>query len=162
MSPETIYASFGSKRELLREVMDAAVRDITDGQEVVGPSVIERVRAEPDARRRLVLIGDATREMVVRLGPLEEVVRAAAASDPEIAALAREQDAQKFRDVRRLVGLLAEVGALRMTQREAADVMWALARNNAFYRNLTEERRWSHTKAFDALNDAIARVLLLD
>ena len=136
--------------------------DTTGGEPMVGPTLVERLRAEPDARRRLSLMGDATRETLLRLGPLDEVVRAASAGDPELAALAHEQDAAKVRDIRRMVGLLAEVGTLRMSEKDAADVIWALARSTGFYRSLTVDRGWSHARAFEALNDAIARAVLAD
>jgi len=162
VSAETVYTTFGSKRELLRAVVLAAATGMIEGGMVVGPELLERVRAEPDARRRLELMGEATSRTMLRVGPLDEVVRAAAAGDPEIAALAAEQEAQKLRDVRLLVALLADAGALRMSERDATDVVWALARSTGFYRSLTVDRGWSHARAFKALNDAIARAVLAD
>ena len=162
VSPETVYGTFGSKRELLRAVVHAAATGMVEGGMVVGPELLERVRAEPDARRRLELMGEATSQTMLRVGPLDEVVRAAAAGDPEIAALEAETDAQKLRDVRLLVGLLADVGPLRMSERDATDVVWALSQSTGFYRNLTVDRGWSHARAFKALNDAIARAVLAD
>jgi AcrR family transcriptional regulator len=162
VSPETVYATFGSKRELLRAVVHAAATGMVEGGMVVGPELLERVRAEPDARRRLELMGEATSEAMRRVGPLDEVVRAAAAGDPEIAALAVEQDAQKLRDVRHLVALLADAGPLRMPERDATDVVWALSQSTGLYRSLTVDRGWSHPRAFRALNDAIARAVLAD
>jgi hypothetical protein len=49
-----------------------------------------------------------------------------------------------------------------MSERDAADIVWALARSTGFYRNLTVDRGWSRTRAFRALNDAIARTVLAD
>src|SRR5215207_7416337 len=160
VSPETVYAVFGTKRELLRAVVHTAATGVAEGGAVVDADLLERVRAEPDARRRLELMGEATFDSLVRVGPLDEVVRAAAAGDPEIASLAREHEVQRLRDIRVLVSLLAEVGMLRMSERDAADVMWALARSTGFYRNLTVERGWSAVRAFRALNDAIGRTVL--
>ena len=74
----------------------------------------------------------------------------------------RQHEAQRLRDVRALVGLLAEAGPLRMSERDAADVVWALARSTGFYRSLTVDRGWSQARAFRALNDAIARAVLAD
>jgi AcrR family transcriptional regulator len=162
VSPETVYTTFGSKRELLRAVVLAAATAVVEGEVVVGPELLERVRAEPDARRRLELMGEATSELMRRVGPLDEVVRAAAAGDPEIAALEAETEAQKLRDVRALVALLADVGPLRMSERDATDVIWALGQSTGLYRSLTVDRGWSHAWAFKALNDAIARTVLDD
>jgi hypothetical protein len=40
--------------------------------------------------------------------------------------------------------------------------MWALGRSTGLYRSLTVDCRWSDKRAYDALSDAIARVLLPD
>ena len=162
VSPETVYATFGTKREVLRVVVETASTGVAEGGAVVDAELLERVRAEPDARVRLEVMGEATYDSLVRVGPLDEVVRAAAAGDPEIASLAREHETQRLRDIRVLVALLAEAGPLRMSERDAADVVWALARSTGFYRNLTVDRGWSRTRAFRALNDAIARTVLAD
>ena len=160
VSAESVYVIFGSKRDLLRAVMEAAAAGSRDA--VVTDEWLDGVRAEPDQRRRLRLMGDATRDVMRRVAPLDEVVRAVATSDPEIAELQREQDAQRLRDIRQLVELLAEAGDLRVPVRQAADLMWALGRSTGLYRSLTVDRGWSDQRAFDALNDALARVLLPD
>ena len=49
-----------------------------------------------------------------------------------------------------------------MSERDATDVVWALARSTGFYRSLTVDRGWSHARAFKALNDAIVRAVLAD
>jgi hypothetical protein len=128
---------------------------------VISDEWLDAVRAEPDQRRRLDLMGDATRETLRRVAPLDEVVRAVATSDPEIAELQREQEAERKRTVRQLVEILAEAGDLRMPERQAAEMMWALSRSTGLYRSLTVDCRWSDQRAFDALSDALARVLLL-
>jgi AcrR family transcriptional regulator len=160
VSAESVYVIFGSKRVLLRAVMDAAAAGSRDA--VVTDDWLDAVRAEPDQRRRLDLMGDATRDVLRRVAPLDEVVRAVATSDPEIAELQREQEAQRKRTVRQLVELLAEAGDLRLPVRQAAEVMWALSRSTGLYRSLTVDCRWSDQRAFDALNDALRRVLLPD
>ena len=113
VSPETVYAVFGTKRELLNAVVQAAATGVAEGGAVVGADLVDRVRAEPDPRRRFDMMAEATRDTLRRVGPLDEVVRAAAAGDPEIAALRQEHEAQRLADVRKLVRLLAEAGPLR-------------------------------------------------
>ncbi len=162
VSPETVYAIFGSKREVLRGVVEAVATSGGAITGVVAEDWLERVRAEPDQRRRYGLITEATRDVLRRVAPIDEVVRAAANADPEIAEMQRDHDRRRLEDVRTLVRLLADAGPLRLPPDEAADVMWALSRSTDFYRALTSDRRWSHKRAFDALNDAIARVLLPD
>lgn len=151
---------FGSKRDLLRAVMESAAAGPREA--VVTDDWLEAVRAEPDQRRRLKLMGDATRHVLRQVAPLDEVVRAVATSDPEIAELQREQDAQRKRTVRQLVELLAEAGGLRMPRHEAVELMRSLGRSTGLYRSLTVDCNWSDKRAFDALNDVLVRVLLPD
>ena len=129
---------------------------------MVGADLIDRVRAEPDPRRRFELMAEATRDTLRRVGPLDEVVRAAAVGDPEIAALLREHEAQRLADVRKLVGLLAEAGPLRVPAAGGRRPDVGLSRSTDLYRALTVDRGWSDARAFRALNDAIARVLFPD
>ena len=75
VSPETVYAIFGTKRELLRVAVFAAATGMVEGGMVVSPELLARVRAEPDARRRLEIMGEATSQTMLRSGPLEAVVR---------------------------------------------------------------------------------------
>src|SRR3954447_4279999 len=110
VSAETVYAVFGTKRELLRQAVSTAVAGALGTGAVVGPSLLERVRAHPDPRGRLDVMADATRELLRQVGPFDEVVRAAAAADPEIAALQQEHEGQRLGDIRMLVKLLAAVG----------------------------------------------------
>jgi AcrR family transcriptional regulator len=159
VSAETVYAVFGSKRELLNAVVEAAAFGVNERGAVIDPDLIDRISAEPDQRRRFEMMTDATRDTLRRVGPLDEVVRAAAVADPEIAALLREHETRRLADVRKLVGLLAEAGPLRVTEREAADLMWAMSRSTDLYRALTVDRGWSDARAFRALNDAIVHAL---
>jgi TetR/AcrR family transcriptional regulator, regulator of autoinduction and epiphytic fitness len=160
VSPETVYAIFKNKRELLRQVIETTAAG--DRPAVVDESWLTKVRAEPDQRRRLTLMGVATQDVIRRVAPLEEVLRAAATSDPEIADIRRLHDRQRLDDVRQLVELLAEVGPLRKPIDEATQLMWALSRSTDFYSALTVDLEWDHDKAFTALNDLLARALLAD
>jgi AcrR family transcriptional regulator len=162
LSPESVYVIFKTKREVLRAAVEAAASGDGTEEGVVRREWIELVRAEPEQRRRFAIMADATRDTLRRVSPIDEVVRVAAATDPEIAAMQHEHDQRRLQDVRLLVGLLEEAGPLRMPAREAADLMWAVTRSNDFYRALTVDRRWSDRRAFDAVNGLLARLLFPD
>ena len=72
VSAESVYVIFGSKRDLLRAVMEAAAAGSREA--VVTDDWLDAVRAEPDQRRRLDLMGDATRQTLRHVAPLDEVV----------------------------------------------------------------------------------------
>lgn len=158
VSPESVYLIFTNKRNLLSAVIETAAHG--DGTAVVEPAWLDAVRSEPDPRARLALMATATRDVLRRTMPVDAVARAAALSDPEIAELCRRNDEQRRRDVRTLVGLLAEAGPLRVSVEQAVDLMWALSRSTDLYRSLTVDRGWSDRRAQSAVEDALARVLL--
>jgi AcrR family transcriptional regulator len=162
VSAESVYVIFGTKREVLRQVVEAVATSGGDTSGVVADEWLKKVRSEPDQRRRFALITEATRDVLRRAAPVDEVVRAAAHVDPEIADMQRRHDQQRLNEVRLLVELLADAGPLRMPVDDAADLMWALSRSPGFYHALTSERRWTHKRAFEALNDTLSRALLDD
>lgn len=161
VSPDSVYAIFGTKRDLLRAAMEQAAAGAPD-RSVVRDEWVDQVRAEPDQHRRLELMAVATREVMRDVAPFDEMVRAVAATDPEIADLRDELERGRRRDVRALVMLLEEVGPLRVPTDEAVDLMWALSRSTDLYRALTIERGWSDKRARAALLDVLRRTLLVD
>jgi AcrR family transcriptional regulator len=162
VSPETVYAVFGTKRDVLRAVVEhvSAGTPSTDAWRT--GDWLAQVKAEPDQRRRLELITDATREVLRRVAPIDEIVRSVAASDPEIADLQDEFERRRRSDLRGLVQLLAEAGRLRVSIDDGVDLWWALFHPTGPYRSLTVGRGWSDRRARAALIDAVARVLLDD
>lgn len=162
VSAETVYAVFGNKRELLHSVVLSAATGIAEGGVMIDADFIERLRAEPNQRRRFAMMNERTRNVLDKVAPLDQIVRDAAVGDPEIASLLREHEAQRLNDVRQFISLLAEAGPLRVPERDAADLMWALSRSTGLYCTLTGERRWSNARAVNAIADLLARVLLPD
>jgi AcrR family transcriptional regulator len=162
VSPETVYAVFGTKRDVLRGVVERASAGTPSTDAWRTEDWLARVKAEPNQRRRLELITDATRDVLRRVAPIDEIVRSVAASDPEIAELQDEIERRRRGDLRGLVQLLAEAGPLRVSIDDAVDLWWALFHPTGPYRALTVDRRWSDRRARAALIDAVARALLDD
>jgi AcrR family transcriptional regulator len=161
VSPETVYAVFGTKRDVLRAVVERASAGAPSTDAWRTGDWIARVKAEPNQRRRLELITDATRDVLRRVTPIDEIVRSVAASDPEIAELQDELERRRRTDRRGLVQLLAEAGPLRVSIDDAVDLWWAVGGTGP-YRSLTVDRGWSDRRARAALIDVVARALLDD
>lgn len=162
VSPETVYAVFGTKRDVLRAVVEQASAGAPSTEAWRTGDWLTRVKAEPDQRRRLELITDATRDVLRRVAPIDEIVRSVAASDPEIAELQSELERRRRNDLRGLVQLLAEAGPLRLPIDQAVDLWWALGHSTGPYRSLTVDRDWSDRRARAVLIDVVARALLAD
>jgi AcrR family transcriptional regulator len=161
VSPETVYAVFGTKRDVLRAVVERASAGAPSTDAWLTGDWIARVKAEPNQRRRLELITDAARDVLRRVTPIDEIVRSVAASDPEIAELQDELERRRRTDRRGLVQLLAEAGPLRVSIDDAVDLWWAVGGTGP-YRSLTVDRGWSDRRARAALLDVVARALLDD
>ena len=160
VSPDTVYAAFGSKRGLLRGVFEWAAAGDMEPRPVVDDAWLAALQVEPDGRRRLASMAERTRGMLDRSAALNEMVHVAAQTDPGLADLEAEFDAQRRADVQAMVATLADAGALRLPLRDAVDLLFAIATSDLYLR-LRRTGRWSATRADTQLEDLIARVLLV-
>ncbi|WP_225804005.1 TetR/AcrR family transcriptional regulator [Streptomyces sp. NK15101] len=84
---QTVYFTFGNKRALLKEVLDTAIAGDMDPVATLDRPWAREVLAEPDPAVQLALQAAGARWVLDRAASVLEVVRGAAAADPEIAAL---------------------------------------------------------------------------
>lgn len=157
---QTLYFTFSTKRAMLSEVVDVAVAgDAEPVATLDRPWVAEAIAAAPV--RQLHLQAAAAARIYADVAPLLEVVRSAAAVDPEIAGLWRTNIAQRHTVMATLAGALAAKTRLR-GERDAvqvADIMLAtLSPEN--YRLLVHDRGWSRKAWQDWAADALVRQLL--
>lgn len=155
---ETVFATFGSKAGLLRVVAREA--SLGDQESVFEGAWIIELQAAADLSTRWQILRNATAAMLVAAQPIDDVVRAAAASDVDIAKLWREMQAERHRDVAKMVDMLIEAQPLRVLRDEAIDLMWALAQTTGVYRALAIERRWPPARAAAAVADLIEQAVL--
>ena len=80
----TVYKVFTSKRNLLAQVVDRAMTGAENGARVDEQAWWQEQLDEPDPERQLTLIARNARRIYERSGRVLEVVRAAAALDPQI------------------------------------------------------------------------------
>jgi AcrR family transcriptional regulator len=159
VAPDTVYATFGSKPRVLTAVIDERLR----GGHGVG-NVMERpdvlaVRDEPDQRRQIELIGTSLSHIVEQVGPVFEMMRAAAAVEPAMADVYAEMQGYRLRNMRVAIGWLRARGPLRVPDEEAAETLWTLAAPDTA-RLLRHQRGWSRERYAAWLSDTLARTLL--
>ena len=161
VAPDTVYASFGSKSGVLHRLLDVRV-----GGDEAPIAVLDRpgpraVRAEPDRRRQLTGFAADVTSILERVRPVNDIMRSAAAVDPEVAALLQRMEATRYGNLSRLASWLAENSRFRrgLDTAEAGAIIWALA-SPEVHRLLRVERGWSREAFIEWLGDTLRRSLL--
>ncbi|MGH2596248.1 MAG: TetR/AcrR family transcriptional regulator [Actinomycetota bacterium] len=161
VSPETVYATFGSKRSLLSSVLDVSIA----GDDAMAPLLerpwVREMRDEPDPRRRVQILAKNGTLILQRVTPIYEVLRGAASADPEIASLWEQYKSQRFAGQRELVRIVGTGGSLRagLSVDVATNTVFAIGSPET-YRLLTVDRGWSPTRFERWYADTIAQLLL--
>lgn len=140
---QTVYYSFGTKRQLLAGALDASVAGDLDSHPLQLPWV-QSLRAEPDPVAALDLLTTGAIEIVARAAPIYEVIRAGAA-DPEVAELLADNRRERYLRQRDLVSILEDSGHLGTDLDHATDTFYALVNEDVF-QLLVGERKWDHDR----------------
>jgi len=140
---QTVYNSIGSKRDVLAKVLDYAA----SGEHAPTPPGVFAVAQgaeQPDVRKSLDQLVEFWREARARTAPFYEILRQAAALDPEAAEFERERAAERLSSYRAGAQLLADRGALRagLTIDHAAAVYFATGHPEV-YQSLVVEGNWT-------------------
>jgi AcrR family transcriptional regulator len=161
VAPDTVYASFGSKSGVLHRLLDVRV-----GGDEAPVGVLDRpgpraVRAEPDRRRQLAAFAADVTSILERARPVDDIMRSAAAVDPEVAALRERMQAARYANLHQLASWLAAKGRFRggLDTGQAAAIIWTLA-SPEVHRLLRGERGWTREAYSGWLGDALGRTLL--
>jgi AcrR family transcriptional regulator len=127
VSVETVYKTFKNKRGLLKELADFTVGG--DDEQV---AVLERpdpllLRDETDQLQQLAMFAAGMTGLMERVRPFDDIMRSAAAVDPEVAALRDDLQLRQRRGaMTTIAGWLAARGPLRDGVEGAAAVLWTL------------------------------------
>jgi AcrR family transcriptional regulator len=161
VSPETVYATFGNKRALLSALLDVTMAGDDDPVPILERPWVRQLRDEQDPRAALRLLARNGRLILERTAPVYEVLRGAAAADPEIASLWERNKAQRFAGQRALLRIMNRRTPLRhgLTAATATDVLFAIGSPET-YRLLVIDRGWSADRFERWYTDTLARLLL--
>ena len=140
VSPELVYKAFGGKPQLLKAVYDVTLAGDDEPVPMGQRGELQAVLAAADALTALRGYAAFACGVHDRLAGLLEVL---AGSDPELAAVAAEADAERLRGVTAFVRHLAAAGWLRpgLPEAEAADSCWVLT-SPQVYGRLRRSREW--------------------
>ena len=124
---QTVYAVFKNKRQLLDQLIEAAIVGGADADAgVTHTAEVDAIGAEPDPRRRAEMDAAMTRAIAERVAPIVRVAQEAAASDPEFAAVFEAMKARRREEMSDMVRVLGAQSPLRMSGQQAAATLYVL------------------------------------
>jgi AcrR family transcriptional regulator len=124
---DTVYASFGTKARILTALIDARLNPGNDRVNVMERPEAQAVRDETDPRRQIQLFARDIAGISQRVRPVYEMLRTAAAVEPEMGKIFAEMDRYRLANMTRVADWFAARGPLRVPVADAAATIWALA-----------------------------------
>ena len=158
---QTIYNSIGSKKELLSRVLDYAAAG--ERAPVPVPTFMrEQAESTSDPSQLIEQLVTFWEGALDRTAPVFGVIREAAATDPEAAALEHERAAQRLRNYRHAAQILNELGALReeLTVDQAAAAIFAVGHPET-YHTLVINGTWNEQQWADWARTILETALLI-
>jgi AcrR family transcriptional regulator len=126
--PKTVYLAFETKSGLLRALWHLLLRGERAELPVAQQAWYRQVIEEPDPERQLRLAAHNSRLVKERAAALMEVIRDAAAADPEVGALWERIETDFHDNQHSIVKSLHKKGALKkgLGVDRAADILWTI------------------------------------
>ena len=162
VSTETVYATFGTKRAVLAELVDVSIAGHADPAPVMAQAAVQYLRDEPDQRARLRMLAALGSSILERRSAIDVVVTGAAAADPDIAALRERGKSERFAGQRALLAIVVGDGDLRggLDLEAGAAILYAIGSPET-YQLLVNDRGWSPDR-FEAWYAETLESLLLE
>lgn len=160
---QTVYFTFGNKRALLKEVVDTAIAGDAGPIATLDHSWARKVIEEPDPATQLRLQAAGARRILERATPLLEVVRSAAAAEPELAQLwqtnLNQRHTVQYHFAQALIGKPRTGLRDNHTAESAADIAMTVLGPET-YTLLVTGRGWSPARWEQWAADSLIRQLL--
>lgn len=140
----TIYQAFGTKHAILARALDVSIAGDDAPLALLEQAWVDGVTGEGDPARRLEAVVRHAAGVAIRTAPIKEVMRDAAATEPAVRELIRQDHQRRRRSQRALVDLVAGEGRGARTLLDpdgAAATFFALV-NSHSYLLAHEELGW--------------------
>ena len=158
---KTVYVAFETKSGLLRSLWHLRLRGDADHVPVAERQWFRDVLEEPDPERQLRLTARNSRAVKLRAADLMRVMRDAAGTDPDIAALWQRIQDDFYANQRSIVDALHAKQALSpgLDAARGADILWTLNHPDLWHL-LVGERGWTPDEWEQWFGDAVCAQLL--
>jgi AcrR family transcriptional regulator len=155
---QTVYFTFHTKAELLAGAYEYAVLGAENPLPPEQQPWLRYAFGEPDFDKALRSIAAGSAEITTRATPLESVVRATAASDPDVQAVWEHHEKLRLQGYRGMIDLLATKAPLAagLTPERATELL-LLYFGPHTYRGLVTDYEWSNAEYVDWTVSAVAR-----
>jgi AcrR family transcriptional regulator len=160
---DTVYATFGTKRDLLAQL--AYFRAAGDDAPVAvidraGPQATKR---ETDQRRQVAMFARGVTEIIERVRPVDDILRSAGAIDAGVSGLRAHIQEARYSSIRAFAGWLASNGPLRrgVSTGDAATIIWTVT-SPEVHALLCDVRGWSRARYVRWLAETLTETLLPD
>jgi AcrR family transcriptional regulator len=142
VAAETVYAAFGSKRAVLQELVARALRGDDPATPLLDQAGPRAVMQAKDQRRQIELFATDIAGILDRVAPLIAIVRTAAETEPEMAAIYGRMHEGRRQNFLAVAEALLANGPLRdgLDAQGAAAIIWRLASPELFMLTRRVER----------------------
>ena len=158
---ETVYARFKNKRNLLEAYLDVSIVGDAAAVPLLDRPEMKAVAAETDQREQIRLAAAISRGILERNAPAHAVIRTAIAVNPELEALADEDESRRNTSLRAFVQMLSSRGPLRdgLSVADATDIVSGFM-NPENYAYLTRRRGWTPERVQRWFEESLTVLLL--
>jgi AcrR family transcriptional regulator len=163
VSPETVYAAFGTKATLLARAVDLRVEGDGEPRPLIEQPWVRDLARETTVEGRLALLVEHGMVVVERAAPLLRAVRAAALSDATVAELLRSLEQAREQDTYHLFDLLVTDLPLRAgIDRDEAAAWFATLSSDLVLLDVVERRGLTPERHRHWIRETVRRTLFPD
>ncbi len=134
VAPATVYQAFGTKQAVLSSLLDRTIAGDDEATPLLERDWVVRARRLSTPQRRLAAVVGRTAGVAARTAPLKQVMRDAAAVEPEVRALIGADHQRRRQTQRGLVEIAVGSDRLRrgLTVDKAAETFFLLVNSDSY------------------------------
>lgn len=161
VAAQTVYAVFGSKRQLLSELVDVTIAGDDEPTALPDRPFVAEIRALADPRDKLARYARHLATTHARQAEVMIALAGAATADPDAAAIWRKNVEERRRGMTMFAAELVATGGVRHDHdvESVADVLW-LAMDFRNYDWLVRQRGWAPERFARWYVDTVAAAVL--